>query len=100
MDLYKKRGITTECKGVLTQSCSPSGDCPQLVDLPAHGQVPLCSDGGHQKGDPRHGDVLHGVPEVREDVDVDCEVDAPHLYHGVLPDAGGDEHNVKHGEGD
>ena len=52
-----------------------SGGVPDLVcpvqQWMAHCQEPLCCYAHHQECLPGHQDILHGVPEVREHVDIE-----------------------------
>ena len=55
--------------------------------LPTNGQIPLHDTAHNTVGDPGHEDILCGVPEVGEDVNIEVEVHTPHLIERVVKDA-------------
>ena len=55
-----------------------------MLFLPTNSQIPLCHTANDKVGDPRHEDVLPGVPEVGEDVHIERGMQAKHLDEGVV----------------
>ena len=55
--------------------------------LPTNGEIPLCDTAHNKVGDPGHQDILSGVPDIGEDVNIEVEVHPPHLIERVVKDA-------------